>query len=113
MVAKPKVEFEYVEEADVLYISLGTGEPSYSEEIDDVVVVDKGFFSHQITGFRLIGIRFHEIEEVKIILQDAIPKAFEQERIKIESILGSREKVYADLLGKIQKKLPKEIRATA
>ena len=46
-------------------------------------------------------------------MQDAIPKAFEQERIKIESILGSREKVYADLLGKIQKKLPKEIRATA
>ena len=44
MVAKPKVEFEYDEEADVLYISLGTGEPSYSEEIDDFVVVDKGFF---------------------------------------------------------------------
>jgi len=112
MVAKTKVEFEYDEEADVLYISLGTGEPSYSEEVDDILVVDKGFFSHQITGFRLIGVRFHKIE-VEVVLQETIPKAFEQERTEIQSILGDREKIHSALLGKIQKGLPREIGITA
>lgn len=113
MVAKPKVEFEYDEEADVLYISLGTGEPSYSEEIDDIVVVDKGFFSHQITGFRLIGLRFHKIEEVGVVFQETIPRAFEQERTEIQSMLGDRKRAHSALLGKIQKMLPKEIGTTA
>jgi len=34
---KLQVTFDYDEETDILDISLGTGEPSYSEEVDDIL----------------------------------------------------------------------------
>ena len=46
---------QYDKENDVYYVSFGTGEPSYCVEVDDMLVVDVGFFSHVPTGYRILN----------------------------------------------------------
>lgn len=47
---------DYDHEADVLYISCSP-EPSYCEEVDDFLLVRRGFYTEEITGITLIGVR--------------------------------------------------------
>lgn len=61
-----KINFDYDKETDVLYITLGTGEPSYCEEVDDILLIERGFITHNVTGFRVVGIRHHKIEAVAV-----------------------------------------------
>lgn len=112
MATEKKITFEYDREGDVLYISLGTGEPSYCEEFDDVVLVERGFYSNQITGFRVLGASQRKVK-MGVVLKKVIPEAIERERAEIESTLGEKERVYADLIGTIDQRLPKEIKAIA
>jgi len=58
-VNKLKVSFDFNEDSDVLHISLGTEEPSYCEEVDDVLLIERGYFSNQITGFQIMDIKYH------------------------------------------------------
>jgi hypothetical protein len=55
----PKISTAYDENADVLYVSFGTGEPSYGEEVDDLILFEMGMFSHRPTGFQIIGFKKH------------------------------------------------------
>jgi len=43
----------YDEEADVLYVTFGT-EPSYCEDIDGRLLVERGIYSKDPTGYRII-----------------------------------------------------------
>ena len=88
---KLNITFEYDEESDILTISLGTGEPSYSEEIDDILLVDRGYFSGQITGFQLMDLKLHSIKEVQV--EAFIHKAIKKEKKQIESYLQERTKL--------------------
>ena len=54
-----KINTSYDENADVLYVSFGTGEPSYCEEVDDLILFEVGMFSHRPTGFQIIGFKKH------------------------------------------------------
>lgn len=49
-----KPSYNYDKSADVLYVTFGIQEPSYSEEIDDTLILEKGYVSDQITGFRIL-----------------------------------------------------------
>ncbi|MBN4076407.1 DUF2283 domain-containing protein [Gemmatimonas aurantiaca] len=71
-----EVSFDYDEDTDVLHISLNTGEPSYCEETDDIVLVERGFYSRQITGFQVMDIRFHGIKQVELQtkIKDIMPR---------------------------------------
>jgi uncharacterized protein YuzE len=77
--------------ADTLYVSFGTGEPSYAEEIDDVFVVEMGMFSHLPTGFRVINFSKH----------------------KVKAILASIKKVIKDRVRHQQKEISQHIRERA
>jgi len=52
-------KIDYDKEADVLYITLGTKEPSYCEEVDDILLIEKGFTTNKITGFRVLDFKHH------------------------------------------------------
>jgi uncharacterized protein YuzE len=54
-----KISTSYDENADVLYVNFGTGEPSYCEEVDDLILFEVGMFSHRPTGFQIIGFKKH------------------------------------------------------
>ena len=45
----------YDQENDVYYVSFGTCEPSYSIEVDDIFVLDVGFFTNLPTGYRVLN----------------------------------------------------------
>jgi len=51
------IKTSYDEEADVLYVTFGTEEPSYGEEIDDFLLLERGIKTKNITGYRLIGFK--------------------------------------------------------
>lgn len=50
-------KYDYDEEADVLYITLGSEEPSYCEEVDDKLLIERGFITNNITGFRILDVK--------------------------------------------------------
>jgi uncharacterized protein YuzE len=60
------VKFDYDEDGDVLYISFGTGEPSYCDEVDDMLLVERGIITNAITGFRILDVRHHRIKSVQV-----------------------------------------------
>ena len=85
---KLNITFDYSEETDILTISLGTGEPSFSEEVDDILLVDRGYFSGQITGFQIMDVKLHEIKEVQI--QAFITEAIKQEEKQFADFMRQR-----------------------
>lgn len=42
---------------DVLYVTFGTGESNYCEEVDDFLLLERGMFTKKIIGYRLIGFK--------------------------------------------------------
>ena len=60
------VKFDYDEDGDVLYISFGTGEPSYCDEVDGMLLVERGIITNAIIGFRILDVRHHRIKSVQI-----------------------------------------------
>ncbi len=83
--AKIDVKVDYDKEADVLYITLGTGEASYCEEVDDILLVERGFLTNRITGFRILDVRHHKIQEVQVWIS------------KMERILEKTELPFRDI----------------
>ena len=51
------LEESYDPETDTMYVSFGTGEPSYVEEVDDFLLIEKGMFSDLPTGFRILNFK--------------------------------------------------------
>lgn len=88
---KLNITFDYDEETDILTISLGTGEPSHSEEIDDILLVDRGYFSGQITGFQIMDVKLHGIKEVQV--QSFITKAIKREQKQFEKHIQERTRL--------------------
>lgn|GEM_PF-2057618 len=83
-----KVAFDFNEDADVLHISLGTGEPSYCEEIDDILLVERGYFSGQITGFQIMDVTYHRIQSVGVVA--FVKKALKEEKNELQRYLTQK-----------------------
>ena len=56
----------YNEEDDVYYVTFKTAEPSYSLEIDDVLVVELGLFTNLPTGFRILNFKENKVHVIGI-----------------------------------------------
>lgn len=46
----------YDKDADVLYVTLGSGEPSYVEEVDDFLCIERGALTGIVTGYRILNV---------------------------------------------------------
>ena len=70
----PKIDYDKY--ADVLYVTFGTGEPSYCEEFDDFLLLEVGIFSNFPVGFRIVGlkeaIKSDILKKMKPKIEDAI-----------------------------------------
>jgi len=55
----------YDAESNVLYVSFKTGEPSYAEEIDDALILERSIHTNKPTGFRILNFREYRIEKIK------------------------------------------------
>ena len=76
-----KISTSYDENADVLYVNFGTGEPSYGEEVDDLILFEVGMFSHRPTGFQIIGFKKH-VHEFKFSVIEKAGKNLLRSRMK-------------------------------
>ena len=68
------MRYQYDQGADALYVSLGTGEPSFRKEIDEYLVVDFGRHTGAPTGFHILHIKDAEVESVQVLLQKRLAK---------------------------------------
>lgn len=93
-----KVTFDFNEEADVLHISLGTSEPSFCEEVDDVLLVERGYFSNQITGFQIMDVKFHGIKQVQVT--PLVRKALKKEKQQIQAYLKEKSQQIPTMIAK-------------
>ena len=56
-----KSESHYDKVADVFYVSFGDEEPTYVENIDDIMLIEIGCFSGLPKGFRVLGFRENQV----------------------------------------------------
>ena len=70
--ATPKPKLNYDNEADVLYVSFGTGEPSYCDPLSNFLLLELGMFTNQPTGFRVIQPRKRDIKEIVVRIEKVI-----------------------------------------
>lgn len=54
----------YDKESDVLYITFGDEEPTYVENIDDMLLLEIGWFSGLPKGLRVIGVKSNNIAAI-------------------------------------------------
>ena len=89
MSEKPR-HFEYDERADVLYVNFGFDELSISNEINEDLVVDIGYYSGLVTGFRVISPRRKKIS-VSLIVEKMIPRVQRIAKKRVRESLGPVE----------------------
>jgi len=70
--ATPKPKLNYDNEADVLYVSFGTGEPSYCDPLSNFLLLELGMFTNQPTGFRVIQPRKRDIKEIVLKIEKTV-----------------------------------------
>ena len=91
----------YDQEDDVYYVTFKTGEPSYCVEVDDILLLEVGVFTHAPTGFRILNFHKNNVKSVHIRglirkIKDSLEEA-EAERPRIEL----REQAVARALEKV------------
>ena len=94
-------DYSYDKEADVLYVSFGDDEPTYVENIDDLLLLEVGWFSGLPKGFRIMGPKYHNIKSVNMGM--IIKQAKKQVRNLMEErrkAIKQQEPVLADFFGK-------------
>jgi uncharacterized protein YuzE len=65
MEKKDKINWDYDEEADVLYISMGSPKPSMSADIGDGVVVRYDEKKNEVTGLTLTGLKSRLLKNIE------------------------------------------------
>lgn len=56
----------YDQEDDIYYVTFKAGEPSYCLEVDDVILLEVGLFTHLPTGSRILNFHKHKVKSVAI-----------------------------------------------
>lgn len=71
-------EFDYDPEGDVLYVSLGIDEPFYCENVDDLLLIQRGLETGRVTGFQVLEARRHGIQKVELTIKEVLDKEIKQ-----------------------------------
>lgn len=56
----------YDEQDDIYYVTFRTGEPSFVKEVDDILLLEVGYYTGFPTGFRILNYSKHEIASIKV-----------------------------------------------
>lgn len=97
---KVSVRHHYDEESDILYVYFGEKEPTYVENIDDLLLLEIGWFSGLPKGFRILGPKYHNISSVKLTM--VIRQIQEQVRRLMESrrkAIKEQEPIFTNFCG--------------
>jgi hypothetical protein len=105
---KIETSHSYDKEADVLYIAFGgDDEPTYAEEVDDVIVLEIGWFTRLPKGLTVVGLKSHKITSIQAMIVQVSQKArslMEQRRAQIQA----QEPAVANILNDLPRIFQKE-----
>ncbi len=84
-----KATHSYDKEADVLYVSFGDDEPTYVDNIDDIMLIEVGCFSGLPKGFRVLGFR-----EKKVVVSMSV--IIKELKNHVRQLMKSQRKAILD-----------------
>lgn len=91
----------YDQEDDVYYVTFKTGEPSYSVEVDDILLLEVGVFTNLPTGFRILNFHKNDVKAVRIgVLIKKIKDTLQESKGTLPSI-EQREQAVERALEKV------------
>lgn len=97
-----KINHHYDLEEDVLYLSLADDEPTFAENVDDILYVEIGCFSGIPKGFRIMSPKKNQMSEIIGFLVEQLKDVIENRRKELEeeeTVLGEAiKKQLPDLL---------------
>lgn len=79
----------YDTENDIYYVTFKTGEPSFVQETDDILLLELGIFTKLPTGFRILNYSKHNVGEVSFEIERA-KKVVAEAHKETPSILRER-----------------------
>jgi len=94
---KVDVRHHYDKESDVLYVNFGEEEPTYVENVDDLLLLEIGWFSGLPKGFRIIGLKYHKVSSLQMTM--VVKRIKEQVRGLMESrrrLIKEQEPVFTN-----------------
>lgn len=89
----------YDSEDDIYYVTFNTGEPSFVEEEDDVLLWEIGIFTGEPTGFRILNFS-KNVGSIELSVED-IEERFAQSDKKRRSSIKSRAREIQRSLKKV------------
>src|SRR5436190_7432224 len=98
------VRFNYDATTDVLHVTFGTGEPSFGEEVDDLLIVEYGVYSGTPTGFQLLHVREVGVAKVELRLKRLLPKVRRQESKQLSKLRIGRSCLFQHAIKALEKK---------
>jgi hypothetical protein len=95
------ITHSYDEGADVLYVRIsGDQEPTFVENVDDVLLLEVGWFSGLPKGFRVLGPKYHDIQSVTAGIRQ-IKKQVHQLMEQRRKAIKEQEPVFASFCDKL------------
>jgi hypothetical protein len=106
MRSKGNIDFDeyYDQEGDVYYVTFKTGEPSYSREIDDILILDMGMFSNLPTGFRILNFKKMKVMQLQFAVFIRKINQLIEEGFGLTETLKTREQQVKEALQEVLSK---------
>ena len=90
---------------DTAYVTLGTGEPSYCEEFDDTILVERGIYSDLVSGFRILDISKYKQGDIKLHRLKGVLRAILVENSHIAQRMVERDELIRGALESLDRTL--------
>lgn len=74
-----KIVYNYDNEDDILYLSIGEPEPSITNELEEGIFIRRNKKTKKITGLTILDYKYRKNHKIKI----NVPKEFDLDKIKI------------------------------
>lgn len=71
--------YDYDEDDDILYLSIGEPTPSISDEIEEGIILRKDMKTKKVTGVTILDYKYRKSKNQKIKL----PKGFDLDAVKV------------------------------
>ncbi len=71
--------YDYDEDDDILYLSIGEPTPSISDEIEEGIILRKDIKTKKVTGVTILDYKYRKSKNQKIKL----PKGFDLDAVKV------------------------------
>lgn len=92
----------YDKDADVLYVRfVNDQEPTFVENIDDILLLEVGWFSRLPKGFRILGPKYHKIDSIQMAVIARIKKQVRQLMEQRRKAIKEQEPIFTNIFNKL------------